>query len=68
MLNIQGRFNEEVSKRPYARFTPRKDWNPMFVFFAGIAALSVAAIAGSAVVVKRDGYRQVPTRTYALLP
>jgi hypothetical protein len=40
----------------------------MFVFFAGIAVLSVAAIAGSIVVVKRDGYRQVPTRTYVLLP
>jgi hypothetical protein len=40
----------------------------MFVFFAGIAALSVAAIVGSLVVVKRDGYRKVPTRTYALLP
>jgi hypothetical protein len=40
----------------------------MLVFFAGIAILSVAAIAGSVVVVKRDGYRQVPTRTYPLLP
>ena len=40
----------------------------MIVFFAGIAALSAAALVGSLVVVKRDGYRQVPTRTYALLP
>jgi hypothetical protein len=40
----------------------------MFVFFAGIAVLSVAALAGSVVVVKRDGYRRVPTRTYVLLP
>ncbi|GGE92857.1 hypothetical protein [Mycetocola zhadangensis] len=40
----------------------------MIVFFAGIAALSAAAIAGSLIVVKRDGYRKVPTRTYALLP
>lgn len=40
----------------------------MFVFFAGIAALSAAAIVGSIVVAKRDGYHQVPTRTYALLP
>ena len=40
----------------------------MFVFFAGIAVLSVAAVLGSVVVMKRDGYRQVPTRTYALLP
>jgi hypothetical protein len=40
----------------------------MFVFFAGIAVLSAAAIAGSVLVVKRDGYRQVPTRTYISLP
>lgn len=40
----------------------------MFVFFAGMAALSAAAVVGSFVVVKRDGYRRVPTRTYALLP
>ncbi|WP_411722429.1 hypothetical protein [Mycetocola sp.] len=40
----------------------------MFVFFAGIAVLSAAAIVGSAVVVRRDGYRQVPTRTYISLP
>lgn len=40
----------------------------MFVFFAGIAALSAAAIVGSIAVVKRDGYRRVPTRTYVLLP
>jgi hypothetical protein len=40
----------------------------MFVFFAGIAVLSVAAAIGSLVVVKRDGYRQVPTRTWAPLP
>jgi hypothetical protein len=40
----------------------------MLVFFAGIAVLSAVAIAGSVVVVKRDGYRQVPTRSYVLLP
>lgn len=40
----------------------------MFVFFAGIAVLSIAAAVGSMVVVKRDGHRRVPTRTYALLP
>jgi hypothetical protein len=39
----------------------------MFVC-AGIAVLSVAAIAGSIVVLKRDGYRQVPPRTYVVLP
>ncbi|WP_257790993.1 hypothetical protein [Mycetocola zhujimingii] len=40
----------------------------MFVFFAGITVLSVAAAIGSLVVVQRDGYRKVPTRTYAPLP
>lgn len=40
----------------------------MFVFFAAIIVLSAAAAVGSVVVVKRDGYRQVPTRTYPVLP
>lgn len=30
-----------------------------------IAALSVAAVVGTIVVVARDGYRRVPTRTYS---
>jgi len=34
----------------------------MFIEFAIMAALSVAAVTGSIVLVARDGYRQIPTR------
>lgn len=48
--------------------SPTERAGTMFVFFAVIAALGVAAMAGSVVVVTRDGYRRVPTRSYVLLP
>jgi hypothetical protein len=36
----------------------------MTAYFLVIAAVAVAAIVGSIVLVSRDGYRQVPTRRF----